>query len=150
MTIEYSELGPAIRQRMLERRKIGAEMQVSRELLENARVSVERIVGDRLLVHLSTFVYAERASQNRDELALDGGPASVWQHLKLALFPNGDDPFGRWLLRRWPVRRTTLRIPVTATRWAVFPEFNYQPPKQFGPVVFMDEVEWPWSEGPLT
>lgn len=144
------DLALTIRQRMLERRQLGGQVTVSRELIENARIDITaQMVSDQLLVGLRTFVYGERASMNRDELVVDGGPASLWQHLKLVLFPHGDDLFGRWLLRRWPVRRSTVRVPVTATRWAVFPEFNYRPPTQFGPVVFMDEVEWPW-ESPLT
>jgi len=137
------EFAAILKTRMLEQHKIRGGHTISRRMVERAEFDTVELVANQLHVDLHTYVYAEQAATNVDELVLDGGPATWWQHIKQAFFPYGDDPVGRWLLRRWPVRRHQIRVPVTATRWAVYPDIEgYRALPDCGPVVFHDYVEF--------
>ena len=110
---------------ILEKLDIACMTSVNPQLLEDATIDiVADMILDDFLIHLRTYVYAERVDEvMRDWIA----PTDWWQAFKDRWFPA-------WAKRRWPVRFNYEHVELK--RYVTFPENTHLWPKALGrPVI---------------
>ena len=73
---------------------------------------------------LSGYIWAQQI-QNEEVTLETEYPADCWQHFKRRWFAG-------WMLRRWPVRMTTVKRRHTFRTVALLPDFKYKAPPNCG------------------
>ena len=107
--------------------KVGQELGLG--AFSRSRLAVEQAdaLWGGLLVRFVTDVLV-RPGEEETELLSFAVPATWWQHLKQDVFPA-------WLLRRFPVRTTTLERRIRYRIDATYPQADVVLPKEYGPAV---------------
>jgi hypothetical protein len=87
----------------------------------------------RLIVRLNKNIWTEQIQDETVTLEVET-PATWWQHLKQDLFP-------KWAIKRWPVKMIKKEKKHTFKTHALFPEFNYEAPRECGQFIIRTMVE---------
>lgn len=105
------------------------QQQVGSTMVTSARYDVTPDMFTDMLCHrLTAFVLSERVVRETHTLTIDV-PATWFQHLKAARMRD-------WILRRWPVRYTTVKREVTFDKRLNYPAASIALPALGAPVVY--------------
>jgi len=126
----------------LEHLRFGAQVQVPAYMMQTGRLTADyRPDLDRIVYRLTAQILARKLVEETQIAELQV-PSSWWQRCKHESWLGRHRP--AWMRRRWPVRWTVMRQPVTFTRYATFPDAGITPPQLGAPVIYETVQQMPW------
>jgi hypothetical protein len=149
---------------ILQRKAVASRYALSRDLMEHAKFDAWQMAADQLMSTLKTYVMEQQLAPDVISVDLEKPweadvtftvkvPATWWQHLKKAKFPE-------WYRDRWPVRMTevtaskhvtgTVRVQeeIRIERSLTYPDPSVKLPEaQWGRPVYVERVRpsWDWA-----
>lgn len=139
--------------KLLHQRKVALSRYITREEIERTSpmppyvfatlaLSVAELhMADRLRYELRAYVLEDHLVNARQQASMTF-PSSWWQHWKQ---DHQAAWYGRWLVRRWPVKSATYVTTVVFDRYATYPAATINPPDCVGsPVVYESVDIGPW------
>jgi len=139
-----SPIMPALREAMLQAFKVGATRRVSRQMIENTRLSTwTDLITQDLVIDLEATIYAHKIAQGtieRDAVMGVDVPTSTWQFFKDA---HAGSWWFAWFTNRWPAKTRTItrkaHFRVDVRKYNAFPDAAIQYPVELGrPIQWID------------
>jgi hypothetical protein len=132
-----SPIMPALREATLEAFRVGATRRLSRQMIENTRLSTwTDLITQDLVIDLEAIVYAHKIAQDtieRDAAMGVAVPTSTWQFFKDA---HACSWWFSWFTNRWPAKTRTItktvHFKVDVRKYNAFPDAAIQYPPELG------------------
>ena len=113
----------------LEKLRMGLETHISEQLLNDAKVDIEKILYDMVSVRIRGHIWAQHLGTHT--ITWDT-PADWWQAFKERWFPV-------WARRKWPIQRETRTYTLDVK--ATYPALRLSVPNQEHRMVVLDRME---------